>query len=322
MPLATHPARAWALAALLPALSLAAQETPHPNRLSWLSIFTEPLPEGRTAFDLEGSNQFLRVERQDSSDGLTHAELQGEDWEIISDLARPAGPGILNLRIRVVDRSEGFCSQAIKNWHNLLGVGDGGRYELPTFQERYILVHDGVPIFDLTRPKVELQGLDLAYVRPWGDGANGERLGGSVQLPTGDVQQLQSSGGVNYLAGGAIWRTAGHFRFWAQLEDTWITLPRNSTLRPILSQGAFARAWVGVAYQGPGGSTLKGFGVDLSLSINESPYDVRISRIDKYGLQQTWVIRHLHCPRWRFGFTEKAGTFSTPEITGFVAFRP
>jgi len=311
----------WAFLLAL-ALPLRAQETPHPNRLAWLSIFPEPLPEGVTQFSLEATNQFLRPDRRNSLDGRTHAELQGEEWELVSDLAAAAGPGRFNVRTRLAYRSSGIASRAIMNWHDLIGVDQGGRDQAPTFKEVYHLDRDGVTVFDLDRPRAQIQGVDVAYVVPWGTARAGGRLGATVQLPTGHQQELQSSGGTNFLAGAAAWRTIGQFRLWAQGEDLWISLPEHSPLRHVVSRGQFWRAWVGASYQGPGGSFLGGFGLDLSFAYNETPYWTRLVRVDKYGLQQTWVFRHERLPRWRFGFTEKGGTFATPEITGFATFRP
>jgi hypothetical protein len=208
------------------------------------------------------------------------------------------------------------------NWHNLIGVEQGGRSDVPTFDDVYRLSRDGVPVFDLTSPRLQIQGVDLGYVVPWGDGRNGGRAGATVQVPTGHRLELQSSGGTNFLAGAALWRTFGAFRAWVQAEDIWISLPAHSPLRSVVSRGQFWRAWAGVAYLGPGGSFLKNLGLDLSFAYNETPYRTGLVRVDKYGLQQTWAFRHRKAPRWRFGFTEKAGTFATPEITGFVTFRP
>jgi len=301
-------------------LALPAQETPHPNRLAWLSIFPEPLPEAVTQFGFEASNQFIRADRETAPQAQT--QLQGDDYTLVSDLAAQAGAGRFNLRTRLTYRTEGYSSRLIENWHGLLGVGDCGRATLPCTQERYVLTRDGASVFDLLHPRLELQGLDLAYVLPWGTGDHGGRFGGSVQLPTGGEQVLQSSGGTNFMAGVAAWRTLGPFRFWVQAEELWISLPPSSPLRPVLDHGQFARAWAGVYCQGPGGSFWKKFGLDLSLSWNASPYRTGLVRLDQYGLQQTWTFRHADLPRWRFGFTEKAGTFSTPEITGFVVLRP
>ncbi|HLO67913.1 MAG TPA: DUF3187 family protein [Holophaga sp.] len=313
--------RAWAaLAALL--LPLGAQETPHPNRLAWLSIFPEPLPEGRTQFALEASNQFLRPDRRDTGDGLTHAHLQGEDWSLVSDLAGDLGPGRFNVRARVTYRSSGIASRAIMNWHDILGVEQGGRDQAPTFDDVYHLDSNGMTVFDLRRPRLQIQGVDLAWVLPFGDGARGGRAGASLQLPTGHQDTLQSSGGVGFLAGLALWRTFGPVRVWAQAENVWQGLPEHSPLRAVISRQHFFRAYAGASVQGPGGSFLKGFGLDLSWSYSETPYRTGLVRIDKYGLQQTWVFRHERLPRWRFGFTEKGGTFTNPEITGFVVFRP
>jgi hypothetical protein len=310
-----HPSRPLILA-LACALAVPAQETPHPNRLAWLSIFPEPMPEGVNQLALEITSQFLRQERTQSLDGRTQAQLDGEDWELVWDLAGGLGPGRINLRTRVDHRSGGVADQLIKNWHDLIGVGQGGRESVPNFVDQWYLERDGKVIFDSHAPRTVLQGLDLAYVVPFGDGADGGRLGGSVQLPTGGVRFMQSSGGVNVMAGAAVWRTCRIGRLWAQGEEIWIQLPKASPLRAVVSRGQVWRAWAGIDL-GP----WKGFSLDFSLSYNETPYKTQLVRIDKYGLQQTWVVRHEAIPHWRFGFTEKAGTFATPEITGFATYR-
>jgi hypothetical protein len=301
--------------------ALTAQETPHPNRLAWLSIFPEPLPEGVNQVSLEASNQFLRSDRRDSLDGRAHAELEGEDWQVTSDTARALGPGLLNLRTRLTYRSAGVMDRAIMNWHDILGVDQGGRSDVPAFLGTYHLDRNGVVVFDLRRPRLELQGLDLAYVLPWGDKNHGGRAGGSVQMSTGHAEELQSSGGTNFMAGLGAWTTSGSLRFWAQGEEIWISLPQASPLRQVVSRGQYWRAWAGVHYQGSGGGFWKGFNLDLSYSYSETPYWAKLVRIDKYGTQQTWVFSHERLPKWRFGFTEKGGTFTTPEITFFTTYR-
>jgi hypothetical protein len=287
-----------------------------------MTIFPEPLPEGTTQFSLEATNQFLRPDRRNTADGSTHAYLQGEEWQLTSDLAEDLGPGFFNLRTRLAYRSSGIASRAIMNWHDILHVEQGGRDQAPTFDEDYHLDRNGVTVFDLKNPRLQLQGLDLAYAVPWGDGASGGRLGGSVQIPTGHGRELQSSDGTNFMAGLGAWETFGPVRFWAQAEEVWIELPEHSPIRTAVSRGAFWRAWAGFSIQGHGTSLLRGMGLDLSWAYTETPYRLGLVRIDKYGLQQTWVFRHTRLPRWRFGFTEKGGTFTTPEITGFVTFRP
>jgi len=293
-----------------------AQETPHPNRLAWLSIFPEPLPEGVNQLSLEATNQYLRTDRTESLDRRTHAELEGEDWELVSDLATTLGPGRINLRTRLDHRSGGIADRLIMNWHDIIGVEQGGRNTTPLFQDQWVLTRDGRTVFNSTTPRTFIPGLDVSYAVPYGDGVNGGRLGGSVQLPTGGEQIMQSSGGTNFLAGAAGWQTFGAFRLWAQGEAIWIKLPKDSPLRTVISRGQYWRAWLGV-YMG----RWQGFGLDLALAYNETPYATGLVRIDKYGLQQTWVVTHTRCPHWRFGFTEKAGTFATPEITGFTTYR-
>jgi hypothetical protein len=298
------------------ALAAGAQETPHPNRLAWLSVFPEPLPEGVNQLGLEATNQFLRADRETTIDRRTTAHLAGEDWELVSDLAAGLGPGRVNLRTRLNHRSDGIADRLIMNWHDILGVGQGGRDQVPPFQDKWMLVRDGRVVFASTSPRTFVQGLDVAYAIPFGDGANGGRYGASVQLPTGGEQIMQSSGGTNFLAGAALWHTFRIGRVWAQAEQIYVELPRNSPLRPVISRGQYWRAWTGVVL-----GRWHGFGLDLSVAYNETPYHTGLVRVDKYGLQQTWIVNHTRCPHWRFGFTEKAGTFATPEITGFTTYR-
>jgi len=151
--------RSRSLVLALACAAACAQETPHPNRVAWLSIFPEPMPEGVTQFSLEATNQFLRGDRRDSLDGRTHAQLQGEEWELVTDLAAAAGPGRFNVRTRLAYRSSGIASRAIMNWHDLLGVEQGGRDQAPTFDDVYHLERNGVTVFDLHRPRlaVDLQ---------------------------------------------------------------------------------------------------------------------------------------------------------------------
>jgi len=302
--------------ALVCVLGAQAQETPHPNRLAWLSIFPEPLPEGVSQIGLEASNQFLRPEREATGDGRTQAHLAGDDWELVSDLAAGLGPGRINLRTRLDHRSGGITDRLIRNWHNIIGVEQGGREQVPTFQDRWQLTRDGRVVFDSTSPRTFVQGLDLSYAITRGDGADGWRCGGSVQLPTGGERIMQSSDGTNFMVGAAGWRTFRFGRVWAQAEEIYIELPRNSPLRTVVSRGQFWRAWAGVDL-----GRWRGFGLDLAVAYNETPYHTGLVRLDKFGLQQTWIVTHTRCPHWRFGFTEKAGTFSTPEITGFTTYR-
>ena len=308
------PARAALLLAC--SISLLAQETPHPNRVAWLSIFPEPLPEGVDQLGLEATNQFLRQDREVSLDGRTRAQLEGEDWELVWDLAGGLGPGRVNLRTRLDYRSGGIADRAIMNWHDILGVSQGGRAQVPLWEDQYVLTRDGRPVFQDTRPGLLLQGLDLSYAVPFGDGRDGGRLGGSVQLPTGGAEHLQSSGGFNFLAGAAAWHTFGFGRVWAQGEEIEIELPKASPLRSVISRGQFWRVWLGIDL-----GRWRGFDLDIAMAYNETPYATGLVRVDKYGLQQTWKVRHVRCPHWRFGFTEKAGTFATPEITGFTTYR-
>ena len=312
--------RGAGLALALPLL-LSAQETPHPNRVAWAAIFPEPLPEGVSALALEATSQFLRPDRRASLDGRTTARLDGEEWQLTGDWALPLGPGRFNVRIRVVDRSGGFADQAFYSYHQVLGLPQGGRELAPKNLLDYHLERDGVVIADLRRPGVHLMDTDVSYVVEKGTRREGLRLGASLQLPTGKREDFSGSGGIDALLGVAGWTTVDLIRFFGQMEQVWIGLPKDSPYRAVLATQAFKRVWVGAAYQGQGPGILRGLGLEVSLGYNQNPYHVAIARLDVAGWMQHWTVTHKALPRWRFGLSEEAGTFHAPDITAFVTYR-
>ncbi|MFN8011090.1 MAG: DUF3187 family protein [Holophagaceae bacterium] len=315
-------AAAMLLAAGLP---LAAQSgepaTPRPNRVAWFAVFPEPLPEGRTALALEATSQFLRPDRQDSSDGRTVARLDGEEWQLTGDLARELGPGRLNLRLRVVNRSGGFADQAFVSWHTAFGIPNGGRELAPKFQFRYHLERDGVVVADLRHAKTQLLDADLAYVVPFGTPDLGGRAGASVQLPNGKRDDFSGSGGTDWTAGAMGWARLGPFRAFVQAEQVFLGVGASNPYRAVLARTRFARGWAGIGAQGRGPGFWRGLGLEISLAASESPYATKVGRIDRAGWQQHWILSHKALPRWRFGISEEAGTYTAPDITAFVSYR-
>jgi len=308
-----------AIAAL--ASMLQAQETPRPNRLAWFEGFPEPLPEGASAMALEVTSQFLRPDLEQPADGRTRARLDGESWQLTMDLARPLGSGRVNLRMRLEDRSGGIADRAIQNWHRLYGMDEGGREKAPMGRLAYHLERDGVVVGDLSRPGLALMDLDLAWVRPFGNLDAGGRWGASVQLPTGRLADFSGSGGTDALVGGALWRRWGTWHAATQVERVFLGLPNHSPLKAVLAERSFSRVWASLGWVGEGAGFLPGMGVEVALAYTGSPYRTGISRIDRSGWQQHWTFRHAHIPRWRFGFSEEAGTYTAPDITAFVAYR-
>ncbi|HJV91307.1 MAG TPA: DUF3187 family protein [Holophagaceae bacterium] len=315
------PARRLAAGLLLMGAGLAAQETPRSDRVIWLAILPEPLPEGRNALTVEATSQFLRLDRSATADGRTRADLDGEEWQVTSDLALPLGGGFLNLRTRVVRRSGGFADQGFATWHALLGTPTGGREQVPKYRILYRLERDGRVIAQLDRPRTQLLDADLAWVRPFGAEARGARIGASVQLPNGRDDDFSGSGGADLTVGGAAWTTAGAFRFHGQAEHLWVGLPRHSEWRAVMDQRSLNRAWAGMGYQGRGSGILSGLGLDLTWAWMESPYRTGLPRLDRSALQQHWTFTHTRLPRWRFGFSEEGGSYLAPDITAFVGYR-
>ncbi len=314
--------RTFALAFSIAALAvtgLSAQETPPPNRVAWLSILPEPLPEGVNQLALEATSQFLRPFSERSDDGRTFARLDGEEWQLTGDWAMGLGPGRINLRMRLVDRSGGIADQAILNWHKLLNTPGGGREDAPRWRLAYHLERDGVLVANLDEPGLHLMDTDLAYVVPFGSMESGGRVGASLQLPTGRRDNLSGSGGLDGMVGVAGWKQWGGFRLHGQAEEVIIGLPEHSPYREVLARRSFSRAWAGLGWQGEGPGFWRGLGLDVTLAYSQGIYRTGINRLDNAGWQQHWTITHTSLPRWRFGFSEEAGTYMAPDITAFAS---
>ena len=310
----------WVLGTAIIALGLQAQETPRPNRVAWFAGFPEPLPEGVKELAIETSSQMLRPDLEHSSDGRTWARLDGEEWQLTGDWAFKTGASRINVRARVVSRSGGIEDQLLWNWHKLFNLPQGGREDAPNGRLAYHLERDGRVIGDLSRPGAALLDLDIAWVQPFGTAESGGRFGGSIQLPTGKQADFSGSGGTDGMVGVALWRRYGRWRLFGQAERVVLGLPKASPLRSVLDKTSFSRAWATLGYQGEGAGLLSGLGGEVSLAYAGSPYRVGLSRLDRPGWQQHWTFRHTQLPRWRFGFSEEAGTFVAPDISAFVAY--
>lgn len=300
---------------------LVAQETPRPNRVAWFEGFPEPLPEGVRELAVEATSQMLRPDMERSLDGRTFARLDGESWQLTGDWAMKAGSSRINLRVRLAYRSGGIADQAVANWHGLFGTQRGGRDAVPQNRLAYHLERDGHVVGDLSQPGLALMDLDVAWVRPFGTSDAGGRVGVSVQLPTGKQSDFSGSDGTDGLAGAALWRRYGQWRVFVQAERIQLGLPRGSPMRTVMDRTSFSRGWASLGWQGEGAGFLSGMGVEVSLGYAGSPYRTGIARIDQAGWQQHWNFRHKRLPRWRFGFSEEAGTYTAPDITGFAAYR-
>ncbi len=320
------PASALKLVAFSLCISLGAQDasgapTPRPDRVAWMEIFPEPLPEGHGHLALEFTSQFLRPDRATSGDDRTHAILQGEEWQLTGDLATPLWGGYINLRLRANVRGGGIADQFLVTYHTFLGTPGGGRELVLKNQFHYRLERDGVVIADLRKPDVVLMQPDLAWVKPFGDAHGGGRFGVSLQLPTGKRENFTGTGSAAGLAGGALWKRSGPWHAFAQGERVFFGLPKDSPYKSVLTQRSFTRAWVGGGYQGEGDGFFSGMGVELSVGYVENPYHVDLARVDRDGLQQHWTLTHKALPHWRFGVTEEAGSYFAPDITIFASYR-
>ena len=295
--------------------------TPRPNRVAWMEIFPEPLSSGQSGLVLEFTSQFLRPDRATSGDERTHAVLQGEEWQLTGDLAAPLWGGFINLRLRAVARSGGIANQFLATYHTFFGTPGGGRELVPKGQFHYRLERDGVVVGDLSKSGTVLMQPDLAWVKPFGSAMSGGRIGLSVQLPTGKREDFTGTGRTAGLVGGALWKAAGRWHGFTQVERVFFGLPKDSPYKAVITQRSFTRAWVGGGYQGEGDGFLSGLGVELSIGYIENPYHVDLARMDKDGMQQHWTVTHKRLPNWRFGISEEASSYFAPDLTVFAGYR-
>jgi hypothetical protein len=294
------------------------QETPRPNRHPLLSIFPDPLPDGRSTVTMEVANQFLRPDFEFADNGRTFARFDGEDWGLTVDLAQEFGPLVFNLRLRGIWRSGGCADQLFASWHTLLGTPQGGRQYAPKFRLDYTLMRDGHLVAQLINNRICFMDTDLAVLCPFGNQESGGRLGVSLQAPTGSRRDFSGSGGWDELVGAALWKSWGYFRFHTQLEYAFLGISDINPYSLVLEHRTQKRAWVGAACQGCGHGFWSGLGLDITIGYTESPYSVSVPRIDRSGWQQHWTFSHMRFPKWKIGLSEEAGTYTSPDLTVFV----
>ena len=300
---------------------LAAQDTPRPNRVAWFEGFPEPLPQGISELTMEMTSQVLRPDLERTGDKRSFARLDGEEWQLVGDWATSVGNSKINVRVRLASRSGGIADQAIWNWHTMFSMPQGGREDAPKGRLAYHLERDGHVIADLSKPTLGLMDVDVAWIRPFGTQDEGGRFGVSVQLPTGKQSDFSGDGGTDGLVGGALWKRFGHWKVFGQAEHVVLVLPQSSPLHYVLDKPNFNRAWASLGWQGEGAGLLTGLGIEVSLEYAGSPYHTNLPRLDRAGWQQHWTIRHTQLPKWRFGVSEEAGTWTAPDITFFTAYR-
>jgi hypothetical protein len=310
-----------ASAALLLAIPLAAQETPRPDRVAWMEIFPEPLPDGEDRIAFELTSQFLRPDRARSADGRSQAALDAEDWLITVDKAWTLGSGRFNVRLRMQERWGGLFDQFFLNYHSALGTDGGGRELAPKWRSVMRLERDGRVVVDAEGAKAQLMDLDLAWVRPFGTPEAGGRLGVSVQAPTGSRAEGAGSGGWDEALGAAAWKRMGSITFRTQAEFVHLGVDAANPWSAVLAHDHLGRAWAGAAWQGQGRGFWRGLGLSLDFAYTENPFRTGLPRMDDPGWQVHGGISHRALPRWRFGFSEEAGTYFAPDFTAFVAYR-
>lgn len=142
----------------------------------------------------------------------------------------------LGMEIPWMSHSGGFLDRSIDAWHDLLGLSDGIRPELPTDNLSYVYARDGDTAINMQSPTSGFG--DLRTSAAWrlrqGREPSGRAGGISIDLtadinwPTGDPDRLTGSGGTDVAAGLRAGRPApfhaggtGRFGWSAQAGILW-----------------------------------------------------------------------------------------------------
>ncbi len=136
--------------------------------------------------------------------------LDGESYRTTLALAAGLGKSwMVGLELPWVAHREGFLDGFLEDWHDALGLPQGGRDNAPRNRLAYRYLQGGVPRLALTG---ETSGLgDLALLCAWqmlrreGPGTTDLAFGSRLELPTGDADRLHGSGSVDL----ALWLAAG-----------------------------------------------------------------------------------------------------------------
>lgn len=104
----------------------------------------------------------------------------------------------VGMEIPYVVQSGGGMDALINNWHDLLGLNEGGRNNAPSNQLRYLVVEGGQPVLDLQSRKNGMGDVRLLFDAALLEGARSLALRGSVKFSNGEEQDLIGSGGTDY----------------------------------------------------------------------------------------------------------------------------
>jgi hypothetical protein len=165
------------------------------------------LSAGNTSLSIVAdlASHFTQSRRTDES-----IVLDGESHRIAAIMRSGLANGWeLGAEIPYVGHGGGRLDGFIEDWHDLLGLPQGGRDQAPSHRLLYRYERHGVEKFRFEKSSGGLGDIRLTAGRQlhrqeWQDGNRAVSLRGSLKLPTGDSDRFLGSGSTDL----ALWATA------------------------------------------------------------------------------------------------------------------
>ncbi|NIV73764.1 MAG: DUF3187 family protein [Gammaproteobacteria bacterium] len=256
------------------------------------------LPAGRSeaAITLDLTNEFADSTKPDES-----IELDGETHRLALSYRRGFGRGLeAGVSLPVVRHSGGFLDGFIESWHDMLGLSDLGRDDVPEDRLVYRYTRSGEALAEVTDSTAGLGDITLSggFSPTFGRDASAMQFAvrAQLKLPTGDSDRLRGSGAVDVAVWGVV---SGKLSSWRGSQWRWyggagVLAMGNGDVLPGQQRdfGVFANA--GAAWQ-----PLSRIAFKLQLDAHSALYeDTRVSPLaeDAFtaGLGGTWSVSSGH----------------------------
>jgi len=225
----------------------------------------------------------------------------GERWSVMAELPwRSIGGGSLD--------------GAIESWHDFWGLPEGDRKNMP--QDRYLIEAqvDGQPVllYDDDASGIADIPLRLGY-QLLADERSAVSAWLSVDLPTGDADDLLGSGATDVVASVAAQsQVAERWQLFGQFDVAWLG---DGDILPTYQQ-----SWVVAGLAGVTWNAWRALDLTLQLYANSQVFDIPVTALSGdavvLGFGGTWRTEH----GWRFdiGMNEDVQVEASPDATFYA----
>ena len=225
----------------------------------------------------------------------------GERWSVMAELPwRSIGGGSLD--------------GAIESWHDFWGLPEGDRKNMP--EDRYLIEAqvDGQPVllYDDDASGIADIPLRLGY-QLLADERSAVSAWLSVDLPTGDADDLLGSGATDVVASVAAQsQVAERWQLFGQFDVAWLG---DGDILP-----AYQQSWVVAGLAGVTWNAWRALDLTVQLYANSQVFDIPVTGLSGdavvLGFGGTWRTEH----GWRFdiGMNEDVQVEASPDATFYA----